>query len=107
MERRLWVEFSIVAAMATLLLAARVVPQRSEALAAPVSPRQPIRIVLPGFGPDTSGPNWKPLSRDVGLELRDDAFYGRRARLFVRVDGRWESVGIDSPSDIAQFVPAR
>jgi len=107
MERRLWVEFSIVAAMAALLLAARVVPQRSEALAAPVSPRRPITFVLPGLWPDTTGTRWKHLSRDVGLQLTDDGRYGMRARLFVRVDGRWQPVGIDNPSDIAQFVSAR
>lgn len=105
MTRRLWVEFAMVAALATLLLVAGGFPGRPEAQPAPAGPSQ--RLFLPRFGPNTTGPNWKPLSKDVGLELRDDAYYGRRARLFVRVDGVWESVGIDSPSDIALIVPAR
>lgn len=107
MKRRLWAGFSIVAAVATLLVLAREAPRRSDALAAPVSPGQRISIVLPGFLPDTTGTRWKRLSRDVGLQLSDDGRYGMRARLFVRVDGRWMPVGIDGPSEIVQFVPAR
>lgn len=114
MTPRLWVEFAIVGALATLLLVAGGFPRRPEVSAAPADPNQRrlieamdnLQSVFP-FMPDTSGRNWKRLSPDVALKLNDDGHYGLRARLFVRVDGRWVSVGIDSPSDIAQFVPAR
>jgi hypothetical protein len=58
--------------------------------------------------PDTTSKHWKRLSKDVGLEIREDAHYTcLRARLFVRDEGRWVAVGIDGPEDIQSLVLAR
>lgn len=56
--------------------------------------------------PNTKSPDWKQLSKDVGLELTRDERFGLRGRLFVRIDGAWYPVLIDGPSDVAGIVPA-
>ena len=39
--------------------------------------------------PDTTSPNWKQLSQDVGMLIRRDEGLGLRGRLFVRVNNAW------------------
>jgi len=77
-----------------------------------VVPRtDPRRYVLvapwPEPQPDTSSPNWKYLSDDVGMLIRRDERLGLRARLYVLVDGAWSSVAPDDVSDLAGTIPAK
>jgi hypothetical protein len=57
--------------------------------------------------PDTTGSNWRLLSRDVAVDLRYDQRIGLRGRLFVRIEGGWYPVSMESPQDLAGLVPAR
>jgi hypothetical protein len=57
--------------------------------------------------PDTSSPNWKELSGDVGVMIRDDGRLGLRGRLYVRVDGVWYPVATDGPADVHTTVPVK
>jgi hypothetical protein len=59
------------------------------------------------LGPDTSSPNWKLLSEDVGVMIRKDDRLGLRARLYVRIDGAWTPVATDGPGDSLGFIPVR
>jgi hypothetical protein len=77
-----------------------------------VVPRtDPRRYVLvapwPEPQPDTSSPNWKYLSDDVGILIRRDERLGLRARLYVLVDGSWSSVATDDVSNLTATIPAR
>ena len=60
-----------------------------------------------GSQPDTSSPNWKFLSEDVGIMIRNDDRLGLRARLFVRRNGVWLPVAIDGPADSRGPIPLR
>lgn len=64
---------------------------------------QPRRVAGPQ--PNTSSPDWKELSADVGVMIRDDERLGLRARLYVRVDGVWFPVATDGPADVLRTVP--
>jgi hypothetical protein len=55
--------------------------------------------------PDTSSPNWKFLSDDVGVMIRQDDSLGLRGRLYVRKDGIWLPVATDGPADTNRAVP--
>jgi hypothetical protein len=57
--------------------------------------------------PDTSSPNWKELSGDVGVMIRADERLGLRGRLYVRVDGVWYPVATDGPADVRTTVPLK
>jgi hypothetical protein len=57
--------------------------------------------------PDTSSPNWKELSGDLGVMIRDDERLGFRGRLYVRVDGLWYPVATDGPADVHPAVPVK
>ena len=57
--------------------------------------------------PDTSSPNWKQLSEDVGVMIRKDDRLGLRGRLYVRVDGSWKPVATDGSGDTHGSIPAR
>jgi hypothetical protein len=57
--------------------------------------------------PDTTSPNWKELSGDVGVMIRDDERLGFRGRLYVRVDGLWYPVATDGPADVHPTVPVK
>lgn len=65
------------------------------------------RLVREGLMPDTKSKDWKQLSKDVGLMVLEDPYYGLRARLFVREGVGWQPVGVDGPEDIARIVAAR
>ena len=60
-----------------------------------------------GQQPDTTSPNWKFLSNDVGVMLRHDDRPGLRGRLYVRVEGAWQPVAIDGLADLSRAVPVR
>ena len=60
-----------------------------------------------GPQPDTTSPNWKFLSGDVGVLVRDDERFGLRGRLYVRVEGVWRPVATDGPADVVGTIPAR
>jgi hypothetical protein len=60
-----------------------------------------------GPQPDTSSPNWKALSSDVGVMIRADDRLGLRGRLYVRVDGAWLPVATDGLADVLPAVPLR
>src|SRR5258706_12810499 len=62
---------------------------------------------IAGPQPNTSSPDWKELSNDVGVMLRDDERLGLRGRLYVRVDGVWYPVATDGPADVRPTVPVR
>jgi len=55
--------------------------------------------------PDTSSPNWKKLSDDVGVMIRDDERLGLRGRLYVSVEGVWLPVATDGLADVLPLVP--
>lgn len=57
--------------------------------------------------PDTSSSNWKELSGDLGVMIRDDERLGFRGRLYVRVDGLWYPVATDGPADVHPTVPVK
>jgi len=67
--------------------------------------RQPRRVAGPQ--PNTSSPDWKELSADVGVMIRNDDRLGLRGRLYVRVDGLWYPVATDGPADVRPTVPVR
>jgi opacity protein-like surface antigen len=60
-----------------------------------------------GMQPDTTSPNWKALSDDVGMMLRDDDRLGLRGRLYVRFKGQWRPVALDGLADMQGLVPVR
>lgn len=60
-----------------------------------------------GPQPNTSSPDWKELSTDVGVMIRDDDRLGLRGRLYVRVDGVWYPVATDGPADVFRTVPVQ
>lgn len=55
--------------------------------------------------PDTSSPNWKRLSYDVGVMIRDDERLGLRGRLYISVDGVWLPVATDGLADVLPLTP--
>lgn len=62
---------------------------------------------LTGVELDTSSPNWKLLTDDVGVMIRKDERLGLRARLFVRVNDAWQPVAADGLADVLGTVPAK
>lgn len=65
--------------------------------------------LLPSLGaqPDTTSPNWKSLSDDVGVLLRHDDRLGLRGRLFVRSEGVWWPVALDGAADLTGAIPLK
>ena len=57
--------------------------------------------------PVTESPNWRQLSKDLGVLLRQDSKLGTRGTLFVRIDGVWKPVAIDGSDDLAGMIPAQ
>jgi hypothetical protein len=60
-----------------------------------------------GAQPDTTSPDWKELSADVGVMIRDDERLGLRGRLYVRAGGLWYPVATDGPADVHPTVPVK
>jgi len=57
--------------------------------------------------PVNESPNWRQLSKDLGVLLREDPHLGTRGTLFVRIDGVWKPVAIDGTDDLAGMIPAQ
>ena len=57
--------------------------------------------------PDTSSPDWKPLSDDLGIWIGKSDRVGWRGRLYARVGDSWVPVAIDGAADIQGVLPAR
>lgn len=51
-------------------------------------------------------PNWRSISSDLGVLLREDERFGYRGTLYVRVNGEWEPVAIDG-IDSFGYVPLK
>lgn len=71
------------------------------------APSQRVERGAIGAQPDTRSRNWKSLSDDVGILVRDDDRLGLRGRLYVRVDGAWQAVAADGAADILGRLPAK
>ena len=65
----------------------------------PVAPAQVIQ-------PDTTSPNWKPVSDDLGIWVVKSDRGGLRGRLYVRAGTSWSPVAIDGAADILGVIPA-
>ena len=57
--------------------------------------------------PDTSAPQWKPVSDDLGVWLSTSEHFGLQARLYVRVDGVWVPVAVDGTRELHGVMPVR
>ena len=60
-----------------------------------------------GPQPDTSAPEWKPLSDDLGVWITDSERFGLQARLFVRVEGQWVPVAVDGTRELHGVMPVQ
>jgi hypothetical protein len=75
-------------------------------------PAQPAKGALPRSAqnaipqPDTSSPDWKPISDDLGIWIGTSDHLGVRGRLFVRRGNVWMPVAIDGAADIQGMFPA-
>jgi hypothetical protein len=97
MKRRLWIALTVAAICATVAVTGRATLKGGVRAGESVAATQP----------DTSSPNWKELSGDVGVMIRDDERLGFRGRLYVRVDGVWYPVATDGPADVHSTVPVK
>ena len=97
MKRRLWIALMMVGICATVAVTGRAALNGGVRASESVAAAQP----------DTSSPNWKELSGDLGVMIRDDERLGFRGRLYVRVDGLWYPVAIDGPADVHPAVPVK
>jgi hypothetical protein len=97
MKRRVLMAFTTAGVCATLALTGGVLLRDGVRAGDSVAASQP----------DTSSPNWKELSGDVGVMIRDDGRLGLRGRLYVRVDGVWYPVATDGPADVHTTVPVK
>ncbi len=51
--------------------------------------------------PDVESSDWKVISQDFGLRLREDSEGVLRGRLYVRRDGTWSPVAVDGLVEVA------
>jgi hypothetical protein len=51
--------------------------------------------------PGVESPEWKLLSRDLGLQLEEDSEGVLRGRLYVLRDGKWTPVAVDGFAEVA------
>ena len=108
MIRRQLVALSTLGSGAALALTFCVLAGRGDPAVAQVAAGNPAqRIRVTADQPDTTSPNWKFLSDDLGVMIRDDERLGLRARLFVRRDGSWLPVATDGPGDTVGTIPLR
>jgi hypothetical protein len=56
--------------------------------------------------PDTSSPDWKAISDDLGIWIGKSDHVGVRGRLYVRRGDSWMPVAVDSAADIHGVFPA-
>ena len=57
--------------------------------------------------PDTSSPDWKLLSDDLGIWITRSDRLGLQGRLYVRRGDAWWPVAVDGAADIRGFIPVR
>ena len=57
--------------------------------------------------PDTSSPDWRPISDDLGFWIAKSDYVGMRGRLYVRLGESWWPVAIDGAGDIKGALPVR
>ena len=60
-----------------------------------------------GPQPDTTAPEWKPLSDDLGVWITSSERFGLQARLFVHVGGQWVPVAVDGTRELHGVMPVR
>jgi hypothetical protein len=108
MKRDLMIAGVTLVACAALVMSAFAFVGRSDSLAAQVVPSEMhTSVELPKPDLDTTSPNWKRLSDDVGVMIRRDDNLGLRGRLYVRVKGSWLPVATDGPGDTLGSIPVR
>lgn len=56
--------------------------------------------------PDTSSPDWKRISDDLGIWIGKSDQAGLRGRLFVKRGDSWMPVAVDGAADIHGIFPA-
>jgi hypothetical protein len=57
--------------------------------------------------PDTSSPDWRPISDDLGIWITRSETFGLRGRLYVKLRDSWWPVAIDGVADMHGVVPIR
>lgn len=57
--------------------------------------------------PDTSSPDWRPISDDLGIWITRSETFGLRGRLYVRLRDSWWPVAVDGAADIHGVIPVR
>jgi|KBSSwiStaDraftv2_1062776.scaffolds.fasta_scaffold26910_2 hypothetical protein len=108
MKQKLVLAITAGVAGAAIALVALLLVMRGNPAVAQVSGGSagPTVHALPGQ-PDTSSSNWKLLSDDVGVMIREDDALGLRGRLYIRKGAVWLPVATDGPADTRQAVPIR
>ena len=108
MKRKLVIVLIAVVSSSVLAIAAFAVVAHGKSHAAQVAASTNGEVqAASGLQPDTSSPNWKRLSEDVGVMVRRDNKLGLRGRLYVRVNGSWLPVAADGPGDTFGSIPVR
>jgi hypothetical protein len=75
--------------------------QRKRGTVAEILKEQEALLSQIPLDPDTSSPNWKLLTEDVGLMVRADDQGMARARLFLLVEQRgWVPLAVDGPIEL-------
>jgi len=110
MKRRLLIPWLLIVGLAATVVA--LAQATSSPAPVPSSPvqvdpqrREALRL-LAGPQPDTTSPNWRFLSNDVGIQLRENGRFGLRARLYVKFEDAWWPVATDGPADFGGVLPA-
>ncbi|HEX4823563.1 MAG TPA: hypothetical protein VFV19_04595 [Candidatus Polarisedimenticolaceae bacterium] len=57
--------------------------------------------------PDTSSPQWKAVSSELGVWITESETFGLQARLYVLVDGKWVPVAVDGTREMHGVMPVR
>ena len=108
MRRKLVIALVAIGCATAVAMMAFAVVGRGEAVPSPtIVPHTIEGPPVAMAGPDTSSPNWKPLSEDVAVMIRKDDRLGLRARLYVRVNGAWAPVAADGAADSLGTIPIR
>ena len=110
MKRRFQIALVMAGVVATLAVSTGVIRDvgaRSGGRGVVTGDRQERPRRVAGPQPDTSSPDWKSLSTDVGVLIRDDDRLGLRGRLYVRVDDVWLPVATDGAADVHHTIPVK
>src|SRR5262245_16998788 len=107
MMRHPSIRFVAAAVFATSVLLAVIAVRADGTASGPTGKSGQVRSIQNAVPqPDTSSPNWKPISDDLGIWIGTSDRLGVRGRLFVRHDGMWMPVAIDGAADIQGLFPA-